>query len=90
MPPWSHSLWKNHIGDVGAAAFGEALKANSTLVTLECALGGGERGCMRLLCGIVTDQNGRFTHSLWRNRIGDVGAMAIGEALKTNSKLKTL
>ena len=33
---------------------------------------------------------GIFSHSLWNNSIGDEGAVAIAEAVKTMSNLQTL
>lgn len=79
------SLYINQIRDEGAAMIGEALKTNAALTELRC-VDGGRHGCKYQL--MVANFN--CTHSLGDNQIGDDGAAAIGEALKTNAALSVL
>ncbi len=72
----------NEIGDVGAAALAEAVKASRTLTSLElgCECGRGRRSefaqCSRT-AGID-------------NEIGDVGAAALAEGVKASKSLTRL
>lgn len=84
--PSRHSLRSCRIQEEGAEALAEALKFNSSLLELECALTAGAGDPV----GQVT---GRFLPawpSLHANRVGDRGGRALAESLKTNNTLTWL
>ncbi|KFH62092.1 hypothetical protein MVEG_11731 [Podila verticillata NRRL 6337] len=75
------SLARNSIRDTGGEALGEALKTNSTLVTLQRSSGTGEALKINSSLAILI---------LADDLIGDHGALALSEALETNWTLAFL
>jgi len=75
----------NRIGDDGARALAEALKANSTLTTLDL-----NRACCLIPPSVVVICYIRMIYGCLDNSIGDNGARALAEALKANSTLTNL
>ena len=75
----------NQFGDEGARALSEALKINTTLQSLD--LGGEQEESVE--DGWIADiANNKHQQAV--NDIGDEGAGALGEALKTNTTLQSL
>lgn len=96
-----YSLGGNKIGDTGAKALTKALKANSALTSLRFVATRlrhwawtAARGLGRLhgdrMAHVRSPLPGIAVYSLNGNEIGDTGAEALAEALKTNSTLATL
>ena len=84
-----HEVWliANRIGDEGARALGDALKTNTTLTQLE--LNSEQQDHKETLKESKSKHNGMW--SGWAaNVIGDEGARALGDALKTNTTLTQL
>ena len=73
------------IGDEGASALSEALKNNAALTTLDLA---GEQEESEEDGWIANIANNK--HQQAGNKIGDEGARALSEALKTNTALQSL
>ena len=98
--PYTKAEKKNHIGDKGATALAEAVKSSSTVQVLwklisnpntSNNIGVGHLWCLADAWKQATKIGSKsFRLMLDRNRIGDKGATAILEALKTNSTLQEL
>lgn len=80
----SHSLQYAAIGADGGQAIGQALLQNSGLTVLECVA----------VCLSMCSAPCVVPHAPWRSLDGNYirlpGAIAFGEALKTNTSLQTL
>ena len=83
-------LWRNPIGDIGAACIGNTIKTNAVLEHLEiCDCEITSEGAVQLSAGLAVNKS--LTRlELWRNPIGDIGAASIGDAIKTNAVLEHL
>ncbi|KJE95162.1 hypothetical protein CAOG_005642 [Capsaspora owczarzaki ATCC 30864] len=83
-------LSENQIGNAGAQAIAEALKANPTLTWLVLRRGQIGAAGARAIAETL-NVNMRLTRlMLGRNELGDAGAKAIAAAIKVNSTLKRL
>eukprot|EP00808_Paulinella_micropora_P021553 g62136.t1 len=83
-------LYKNMIGDAGAAAIAKALQVNKTLTSLSLSYNGiGDTGTKAIGEALRVNQTLRELN-LRFNKIGDDGANAIGEALKVNQSIKRI
>ena len=86
----SLSLYKNKIGDSGAASLSQALAANSSLTNLILWSNEiGDSGAASLSQALAA--NFSLTNlTLWSNYIGDSGAASLSQALAANSSLTNL
>ena len=98
MDTWAHQVWKANSVLPGfenyrvdrATAFAEALKTNSTLLTLElCENRVGDEGAIVIAEALKMNRTLQ-TLNLHENGVGDKGAMAMAEMLKINPALQSL
>lgn len=84
-------LAQNKIGDSGAIRIADGIQTHGALVTLsleDCGIGAD--GAMALGDALMRASSRLKTLVLAENQIGDQGARAIGEGLKTNMALETI
>ncbi len=91
----THSLDLNKIGDKGALVVAEALKSNATLKELRCVSFAFSSWFPSRWLRVTRAYGAPFfprerAHSIGRNSIGDEGARAVAEALKSNATLTLL
>ncbi|KAI9237875.1 MAG: hypothetical protein BYD32DRAFT_461209 [Podila humilis] len=84
------SLARNSIGYKGLLVFSEALKTNSTLITLDLEDNLIQPKIVKAFSGTLKNKSTLATLDLTCNLIEDNGTQALGGALRTNSTLTSL
>ena len=84
------NMWRNRIGDTGAAALGDMLKYNTSLQKLdigECSIT--SQGAVEIAAGL-TENSTLHVLNISRNEIGVAGAEAMARMLMQNRALQVL